>query len=212
MKNEKGSLTIEASVALVVFMFFILAFLTIGRYTRIQNQVKHSLDQAAITMSMRNYQLTQIDKAKKSLLGTNSAGLSQIIGFFDPNLAKSFSEDNGTPYTQSIESMDKTKSNAWSSTGLKTEIMRLFAYYYVGGNYSDWENASYEQVTEKLKKSGMVIEKVSDGSKDDAEFVSGNKLTVEISYRINAGVSFYSFFGKNNSPRFTDSITVVLMR
>lgn len=212
MKKEKGSLTIEASVALVVFMFFILAFLTIGRYVRVQNRVKHSLNQTAISMSLRNFQYVQVEGMEKALVGTKASDIAQIVGYFSADLASDITTTLKSPYTTTMSSLSGSSSGSWSSEDLKAEVLRVFAYYYIGGDYSQWKSKSFEQVKAELEENGLEDIEISSGQEGQASLVSGKKLNVQITYRVNAGVSFYSFFGRENGPKFTDSITIVMMK
>lgn len=55
MKNNKGILTIEASLVLTFFIMFILFFLSFGRVYRAQNIVSHGVLQAADSISTESY-------------------------------------------------------------------------------------------------------------------------------------------------------------
>ncbi len=54
-KNEKGLLSVEASLALTAFMFFILFFLSFARVYRAQEVVSHAAFQTAQTMAVESY-------------------------------------------------------------------------------------------------------------------------------------------------------------
>lgn len=54
IKEKRGSITIEATLALTFFMFFMLTFLSFGKYYQVQTKVKHALNETALTMSFDN--------------------------------------------------------------------------------------------------------------------------------------------------------------
>lgn len=61
---QKGSITIEATISLVTFCFFLLFFLNFARVFRAQNVVAHGVIHAAKNMSIENYWLGGIDDTK----------------------------------------------------------------------------------------------------------------------------------------------------
>lgn len=64
MGGPAGSVTIEATISLVTFCFFLLFFLNFARIFRAQNVVAHGVIQAARNMSIENYWLGGVDDTK----------------------------------------------------------------------------------------------------------------------------------------------------
>lgn len=62
--ERKGSITIEATISLVVFCFFLLFFLNFARVFRAQNVVAHGVLNAAKNMAIENYWLGGVDDTK----------------------------------------------------------------------------------------------------------------------------------------------------
>ena len=212
MKNNRGSITIEASIALVVFMMFILAFLTIGKYSEIQNRVKHSLNQTAITLSLVNNQYSQFAKTQKSLSGITANELAEIVGYFDEKAGNAIASSLHSPYTGSISDITgKSKSNSWTEADLQTEILRYFAYYYIGGDISKYKAMSKSEIESLLGKNGLKDIKISSGD-PNGKIISSKILYIEFKYSPDAGISAYSFFGRDKGPEFTDSVKLVLMK
>lgn len=55
LKHEKGSLTIEAAIVLVIFIFGYISFITIGSFIRAQMIIQYSITQAAKDISAYCY-------------------------------------------------------------------------------------------------------------------------------------------------------------
>ena len=55
MRNEKGSLTVEASIALVVFIFFIMFFLGFNSVYRAQGMVSHAVLQTSQSLAISSF-------------------------------------------------------------------------------------------------------------------------------------------------------------
>ena len=79
MYKNKGSLTIEASLVLFVFVFAFLFFMSFAKYSAVQNKVKHSLNQTAISMSARNNQLVQLSKILNKAAGLSTEKLAEWV-------------------------------------------------------------------------------------------------------------------------------------
>jgi len=62
--EQKGSITIEASISLVTFSLFLLFFLNFAILFRVQNIVGHGILNAAKGMSVENYWLGGVDDTK----------------------------------------------------------------------------------------------------------------------------------------------------
>lgn len=99
MKKNKGALTIEASVVLTLFTFFVLFFLGFGRVYRAQSTVSHATLQAADAISTESFLRENLfaDDAAKSLFiaqhmqggaTVNESLFKSLREISIPNLAK----------------------------------------------------------------------------------------------------------------------------
>lgn len=91
MKKNKGALTIEASVVLTLFTFFVLFFLGFGRVYRAQSTVSHATLQAADAISTESFlreNLSADDAAKALFVAQHMQGGATV----NENLFKSLRE------------------------------------------------------------------------------------------------------------------------
>lgn len=91
MKKNKGALTIEASVVLTLFTFFVLFFLGFGRVYRAQSTVSHATLQAADAISTESFlreNLSADDAAKALFVAQHMQGGATV----NANLFKSLRE------------------------------------------------------------------------------------------------------------------------
>lgn len=79
MKKTRGSLTIEATLALFFFIMVFLMFHSIGRYVTYQSRVKHALSQTAVELSMQNRYNAHRNDNFKNLVGTNPNDIIQKL-------------------------------------------------------------------------------------------------------------------------------------
>ncbi len=223
MKKNNGSLTIEASFVLLVFVFAFLFFMSFAKYSAMQNKVKHSLNQTAISMSARNNQLVQLSKIMNKATGLSTEKLAEWVNDF--GLDETFKISDVTPYTSSSTDAYKNKTTNWSDTDMKREILRFFAYYCIDLSFKDSDKMSYEEISKMLDKSGLVDVQITGGNKKTVDvnesnntlisqnqFVNGNNLTIIITYKIRTGMSFGSIFGFDKEIEFSDSVSVKLMK
>lgn len=217
--NLKGSLTVEASVALVFFMMFMLAFLSICRYCTYQNKVKHCVNQTAIDMCVRNNMLRQLSTIEESLLGTS---LDEIAGFLGDG---NDDIENGlgligdeTPNFLSSIVRNGTYSR-WSNKELRVEILRFFASNYLGTDFDKIEKDE-EYIKNELAKHGIKEIKIEEGFEDKdgkkSFFKKDSKndngmICFKVTYKIDTGMNFQSFFGIDVEPEFYEAIKIPLM-
>lgn len=221
MKKEKGSLTIEASLTLVIFLFFFMFFLTFAKYSTVQNKVKHCLNQTAISMSARNNQLVKLSKALDKASGMSTQDISEILNTFGAENAFGIEL---SPYTTLIDTISENKETSWSGDEMKKEIIRFFAYYYIGLPFNESGTYTYDEIKNMLGNAGITDIEITGGNKEITKlesdgtltlknpFVNKNELTIIIKYKIKTGMSFGSFFGIGDDIEFTDSVSAKLMR
>ncbi|MBR6338085.1 MAG: pilus assembly protein [Ruminococcus sp.] len=218
MKKTDGSLTIEASLSLTVFLFLFLSFIALGRYTTTQNKVKHSLNESAIVMSAKNNQLVKIQSCINNLAGTNSSGIVDLVSLFDPDFAKQISSSIGVPYTHSSSLPDGNKSAAWSNDDLKTEVTRYFAYYYLDKDLSEVNKMSYSQIKSELEKKGLKDVEITGYNYEDKnggetkQIIQDGTLSVMIKYKIDVPFSLGKLLGKKAEPEFCDVVVLKLLQ
>lgn len=233
MKKDKGSLTIEASLVLFIFVLALLFFMSFAKYSAVQNKVKHSLNQTAISMSLRNYQLSHFWKITKSTFGIDQdvlAYIAEIIDAFSSDYNKSkdtLVKTLGYPYTDTYTDINHNVSPQWSEENMKLEVMRFFAHYYLDDDKFSFKNTdgmSYDEIKERLDQAGLADVEIIGGIEKTVEldkkgdltmtnhFVKGKELTIKIKYKIRTGMSFGSIFGFDSEPEFEDSISAKLFK
>ena len=218
--KEKGSLTIEATIALVVFMILFIIFLTFGSYVRLQNEVKHSLDQTALTMSMSN-SLKARYRHLEELTGIKGTDIAGIVRHFDQNAAQNVNRFFGEPYTTGriagSTGQSKTSVSGISNDDIKKDIKKYFVYYlYPEMSMDDIEKADQDEL---IRKKGIENFEISAKEKTDKltgavtnDFIDGTKLTINLKYDIGMNKSLLRFFSINEGPEFNESITITLAR
>lgn len=72
MNNQQGVLTIEASIVLTTFMFFILFFYSFGRIYKAQSVVSHATIQCAQSLAVESY-------LRETISGTNTGKILEVI-------------------------------------------------------------------------------------------------------------------------------------
>lgn len=220
MKKEKGSLTVEASVALFVFLFFFLLLISLEQYSRIQNQVKHSLNQTVQTMSLINSKNVKQEEMRKSVFAIDGAKLAGYIACFDQEKAQEFNSFCNLPYTAAVASntgKSTEQKSAYNNEDMEKEIKKYFVYYMAPEkSMKQIESSDLDALLAEKGVTNLQItpEVTTDSTTNQTkeEYVSGNVLTVNLSYEIKAPFSKFSLFGVNGSPTFSESIKFVLMK
>lgn len=235
---EPGSFTIEAILTLVIFVFAIMLFLTFGRYFSRQNRVKHALNECALTMSARNYQISSINDVIDTLVGVDGEDVDNIVtdlnSFLsaiheiagveyhpiETNLAPYSNKNNGLypVYDPKKKAWVTSKDLTWTDAAIKDEISRYFAYYYIADiEFDELKNEGYDEIKKRLVKYGIkdftikgAIKKSSDLTDPEVNILSRSDLNIEITYKIDTGMNFLSIFNLNE-PQFTDSVTMPLL-
>lgn len=239
MKKENGSLTIEASISLVFFVLVMFTFMAIARFTTMQNRVKHSLNQTAITFSARNQYLNNFGSCVEQLTGATVAEYKDFLDLFSEKLGSGTLESK-VPYTNEHMSNDT----------LKYEVEKIFVAEFFGLDYEDAENSSL--ITSALKNDNItytvpsldgksdsekeaifleVLEKEGikelsfEGGYDGGKFIGepsdedkaayhlgGNKqLYVKLTYKLDVPFSFAEALGSAAEPEFSDSIKMTIL-
>ena len=185
-KGENGSYTIEAAFTLTIFLFFMMTFLAFGRYTAVQNDVKHSLNQAVITMSEVNLERVRNDKYWSSLMGTNKQEMYDFISLLSEDLGNQFWDANkkNIPYTSTTSVTSHYTRTKWENEDLKLEVIRYFAYYYLADvDYSPMDK-DYDKICDDLKKCGLEILEISSVTKENgsAYFSEENQKNNKVTY------------------------------
>ena len=76
--KERGSVTLEASIVLPIFIFVFLFIYGLFSVIGAQNQITHATVQAAKSLSMDSYLLSKVDLASASKL-TTWGGISDAV-------------------------------------------------------------------------------------------------------------------------------------
>lgn len=226
MKKENGSLVIEASIAMVTFLFMFLAFLTIARYNTYQNRVKHALDQTAVQMSARNFTLSEMQVVASAFTGVPPSEIAKNVGKISKlaeNTITGIGEQGGgrnVPYTDA----------AWTRDELQREVLRMFTSQYLDDlTFEETAGKTNTDLINELTENGITINLDKEegiygenqtgggGGIGGTEFISESKsgnhseLTITIDYEIDTGLSFHGFFGIDTDPKFKDSVKITLM-
>ena len=153
MKKERGSLTIEASFSLVFFIIIMLTFMTFARLTTIQNKVKHSLNQAAITLSARNVVLCNIGANMKYILGKNFTDFDTLLKKFDESNIKDPDGKAEGDFRTVVASWGAPYSDGtWGDDDLRYEVLKSFVAQYFCISYEDVEdNATLQNALKEYK-------------------------------------------------------------
>ncbi len=217
MDKQKGSLTIEATFAMMFFFIIFLAFTTVAEYTETQNLVRHSLDQMALSMSAKNYQYSQVHAIVESGTGIKASDISEVVGWFNftdvddmYGLGKTFR----LPYSDESKAVDKTKYTVWSDAQMLRDAARMFAYYYCDLSFSASNSMSYDDIVNHIQDNTNLKDVKftgCGGSKSD-EIMDDGTLNVAITYSIKAGISFDTVMLQKDNPwKFTNQVSMKLM-
>ena len=181
MKKEKGSITIEASLALTFFMFFILTFISLGVQFKIQSAVKHAVNQSAQTLSISNkWQEVIAGMSVPELV--NSVG--ELITEIDPDLGAQWVE-----FTSDMQSFEN-----YSEAELQKELKKYIVYYLTGVETDDESTMNSE--LNKLQ----ILEMDLDGTKID-----GGNIEIKVKYKVYSKISFWA-----DELTFNESLTLKL--
>ena len=229
MRKNNGSMTIEASIVLFLFIFAFLFFMSFAKYSQVQNKVKHSLNQTVISMSARNNQIVQLSNVIKNAIGIDAstisewnANINEILKAFDKETHIDIS--GLTPYTSSTSYYNGDSASNWDTEHMKREIIRFFAYYYIDLPFKSSDKMTYDEIVKKLYSAGLEDVDITGGNTETEKvdekgivtrknsFVNGNTLSITIKYKIRTGFSFGSIFGFDDDIEFSDSISVNIMK
>lgn len=157
MLRQKGSLTVEASIALTTFIFFILLFYSFGRVYRAQNLVSHATIQTAEALAVESYFRETVSASD---LGAVVSLIGRIVNRGEPD---SYLTINYYSLTNHY-------------TDLKKVVKTDFAYAIA---------ATSEQADEVLKKNGVKdgLEGIDfKDTKVDSDIIVKAAYTVELQF------------------------------
>lgn len=163
MNRKKGSLTIEASIALTAFMFIVVTILSFSTVYRAQSIVSHATLQTSQALAVESYYRETISKSGSADL------LSKLIKF-----AGYLGLDGGSGIDDGYASLGDT------STDFYKIVKETFAYSIAE------DITSADQV---LKKTG--IEKGLDGIDFSYSSVSGGDIIINAQYEVKLPFSFF---------------------
>lgn len=175
MKKEKGSITIEASIVLTLFIFFILTFVGFGDYFRVQNAMKHSINQTAITF----YHDSELKAMLSDLPGVDIiSGVGDIIG--------SIAEKIGSKDAQAVkDSWDSWAGNVTkydNNVFLYNSVKKMITYY-LTGTLTD-NSSEMDTALEKMRIYNLKINETQ--LSDDKSYIE-----IKVSYEIKPKLAFW---------------------
>lgn len=115
MKNESGSVTIEATISLSTFMFAIVTILTIVNICIVQAKISYAIHTTAREISQYSYlySLTGLNDREAEIYGAGKAQTSDISSILsDVNTVYNEIENLGSTGNQSFDNIDDILS-AW---------------------------------------------------------------------------------------------------
>ncbi len=219
MKKTEGSFTIEATLSLFFFIMMMLLFQSIARYVTYQSKIKHSLNQTALEMSVRNYTLSEIGKDIVNLFGTGTSmqEISELLNkMYLSREAKNIAKE-GAPYS----------SGQWDNKDIEMEALRYLASEYLNISLDDVSKYDKEKILKEFETNNIKQLKISGGfsgsylkktekSKVNKKMasVTGDvyELYIIVEYRVNTGLNLLPIFGGAIEPSFKDSVKIPLMQ
>lgn len=163
MNREKGSLTIEASIALTAFMFIVVTILSFSTVYKAQSIVSHATLQTSQSLAVESYYRETISKSGSADL------LSKLIKF-----AGFLGLDGGSGIDDGYASLGD------EGTDFYKIVKETFAYSIAE------DITSADQL---LKKAG--IEKGLDGIDFTYSSVSGGDIIINAQYEVKLPFSFF---------------------
>ncbi len=163
MNTKKGSLTIEASIALTAFMFIVVTIFSFSTVYKAQSIVAHATLQVSQSLAIESYYRETISKSGSADL------LSKLIKFAELLGVDGYSEvDDG-----------------YASLGDKdTNFYKIVKKTFV---YSIADN--FDLADELLKEIG--VEKGLDGIDFTYSSVSGGDIIINVQYKVKLPFSFF---------------------
>jgi hypothetical protein len=184
MKKERGSITIETALFLVIFIGFYLAILDFGRLAYAEIVMQQALDATAMQISQYSYVLTKMGAVKainqtsataaktKENLNTVSQGVSDIYSAFSSVTDGDITEDDVNSVLSAAESGKKavnvasdyfknpkgllTGLLAVGKEGLEEEGLRLLVGWIAKGQIEAYLESITSDPDAYLKKLGVV--------------------------------------------------------
>lgn len=200
-KTENGSVTIEATLCVTLFVLFMLFLVTLFFMVSVQNNVSHAIVQTADSLSLEAYSInklrTDIDSGVKSIITDlslklfSSSGENQYFStdqrWFDSNqlLEDYVTDANSSTYDPSIRKIDL-------SSVIKDRFVGFFA------------NGDKEYADAYLTKMGVVDG--LNGIDFSESIVEGDKLKIVANYQIKYFFNFGEISKVNISQSFYSKI------
>lgn len=165
-KNE-GVISIEASIAIVLFLFMMLFFYSLFYMTIAHHMIAHALTQASQSMSLDTYESKVFTADKDALLGANNLG--QVIN----GLLGAVGADNG--YVSTKRWYDTDKNDVLQSVA-KARFVSYFA-------------ESEKEADERLKALG--VESGLSGLDFSESKASGSDVYIIVKFNIEPWINFF---------------------
>lgn len=163
MNTKKGSLTIEASIALTAFMFIVVAILSFSTVYKAQSIVSHATLQVSQSLAIESYYRETISKSGSADL------LSKLIKFAELLGVDGYSEID-----------DGYASLGDKDTNFYKIVKKTFAY-----SIAD----NFDLADRLLKDIG--VEKGLDGIDFTYSSVSGGDIIINVQYKVKLPFSFF---------------------
>lgn len=162
MENKKGSLVIEASIALTTFMFLILFFISFARIYRAQSVISHACFQTSQTMAVESFTREKVGEA-----GTLGA-ITKLADFI-----ASLGGNSSSGATNSYRSYGEVSN-------LTSVIKKEFAYSIA---------ASEEEADAKLKKLG--VKDGLNGINFSESSIKSSDIMISVKYTLKLQFAFF---------------------
>jgi len=162
MTKDRGSLTIEASLALTAFIFFIMMFLGFNTVYRVQGVVSHAALQASQSLAINSFMRETVGSGK------TVKSIENIASFAEFFLGSDMTFDDG------FESLGSDNINL--SSQIKTQFV-----YAIASNEIDADN--------KLKKLG--VKNGLQGISFSESKVENSKIYIRVKYTVELPYNFF---------------------
>lgn len=138
-KNEKGAITLEASLILTMFIMGFMCMMSLVQIVRTQTILQYAVDQAALDLSRNSYILTKSGIASE-IYGTSKnaqkfeGDTAEVIG----NIKKLYS-DLGTATTSTSQTVIPNAKNVMNSYNQAAGSVEAYKEEYFSDNDEIWD-------------------------------------------------------------------------
>lgn len=138
-KNEKGAITLEASLILTMFIMGFMCMMSLVQIVRTQTILQYAVDQAALDLSRNSYILTKSGIASE-IYGTSKnaqkfeGDTAEVIG----NIKKLYS-DLGTATTSTSQTVIPNAKNVMNSYNQAAGSVEAYTEEYFSDNDEIWD-------------------------------------------------------------------------